>query len=199
MPEVGVRLELNGATHQSVSVWRDNVQAGDAGDDVATWLTEFLGQDVRLFALTDKTQRITSTRYNALPSQVSFADGYPLLITTEESLANLNERLAVQGKPPVAMERFRPNIVLKGTDTPFAEDHWTTFEVNGGRFDIVKPCARCAITTVDPETGVVVDTKEPLTTLATFRRGANGGVMFGYNVIHRANIELTLGDVVTVA
>ncbi|MEL7237038.1 MAG: MOSC N-terminal beta barrel domain-containing protein, partial [Chloroflexota bacterium] len=197
LPEIATPLYMDDAPHTDITVWRDTMQAGDAGDEMAAWLGDYLGVAARLFALTEKTVRMTDAAYSPQQSRVGFADGYPLLVVTEESLAELNRRIEQRGKQPVPMARFRPNVVLKGAAAGFDEDHWTALMINEGRFDVVKPCARCAITTVDPQTGTVPDVAEPLGTLATFRKGANGGVIFGQNVIHRANITLSVGDAVT--
>ncbi|MEM6528189.1 MAG: MOSC N-terminal beta barrel domain-containing protein, partial [Chloroflexota bacterium] len=197
MPDIATSLHMEDAPHTDITVWRDTMQAGDAGNEVAQWLSEFLGIEARLFALTEKTVRLTDPAYAAQQSRVGFADGYPMLVVTEESLADLNRRLAERGKQPVPMARFRPNVVVTGAAAPFDEDHWTAFTTASAHFDVVKPCARCAITTVDPQTGTVPDVGEPLATLATFRRGATGGVIFGQNVIHRANVALSIGDTLT--
>jgi uncharacterized protein YcbX len=112
-------------------------------------------------------------------------------------LADLNTRLVERGHTALDMRSFRPNIVVADTDRPYAEDDWNRIVVNEIPFDLVKPCARCAITTVDPVTGEVPNPKEPLATLATYRKGTNG-VLFGQNIIHRAQGTLSVGDVVTV-
>jgi hypothetical protein len=194
MPNTAVPLNLDSAPHTDITVWRDTMLAEDAGDDVAKWLTEFLGVEARLFALTEKTLRLTDPAYAAQQSKVGFADGYPMLVTTEESLRELNRRLVQRSKQPVPMARFRPNIVVRGAGEPFDEDHWTAFTINGHHFDVAKPCARCAVTTVDTQTATIPDKGEPLATLATFRKAPNGGVIFGQNVIHRANVQVSIGD-----
>jgi len=112
----------------------------------------------------------------ALPTGTTgFADGYPILLLSEESLADLNRRLA----PQLPMNRFRPNIVVRGT-TPYAEDTWRRFTINGLAFEGVKTCARCAVTTTDQTTAA--RGREPLATLASYR-DSERGVLFGMNVI----------------
>jgi hypothetical protein len=116
---------------------------------------------------------------------VSFADAYPFLLLSEESLAELNRRLAA----PLPMNRFRPNLVIRGSPA-FGEDALGAFTIGEIGFRAVKPCDRCAITTTDQETaerGV-----EPLRTLATFRR-QDGKVYFGQNVVHQGTGRLTVG------
>ena len=124
--------------------------------------------------------------------QVGFADGYPLLLISEASLADLNSRLAT----PLPMNRFRPNIVVTGCE-PYAEDTWQRIQIGGLGFDIVKPCARCATTTTDQATGA--RGKEPLKTLATYRDGPDSGPLFGQNVIHAGVGAIRVGDEVEVA
>jgi uncharacterized protein YcbX len=123
----------------------------------------------------------------------AFADGYPILLASEESLADLNARL----ETPVPMNRFRPNVVVKGCE-PFAEDTWTRIRIGEAGAEqgrsvelaIVKPCARCVVTTIDKET--LAKSKEPLKTLASYRKW-NGGAMFGQNVIPLNEGRLRLG------
>ena len=146
----------------------------------------------------DDYERLTSTQYTSKPGILSFADGYPLLFISEGSLDDLNHRLVARGKARVSMDRFRPNVVLAGCE-PYTEDTWQQVNISGIRFDIVKPCARCPITTVDQVLGIIPDVHEPVATLATYRRGKDGGAMFGQNVLHRGCGTLRVGDVVQVS
>jgi uncharacterized protein YcbX len=124
-------------------------------------------------------------------AEIAFADGYPLLLISDSSLTELNRRLP----EALPMDRFRPNVVIEHAE-PFAEDAWATVDLGDVRVDVLKPCARCAITRVDQATGIRGD-GEPLRTLGTFRK-AKGGVMFGQNAAHRTTGELAVGDAVTV-
>jgi uncharacterized protein YcbX len=119
-------------------------------------------------------------------SRVSFADGFPFLLLSEESLADLNGRLAV----PLPMNRFRPNLVIAG-GAPFTEDELGHFRIGGIHFEVVKPCDRCAITTTDQTTAE--RGKEPLRTLATYRRRGSE-VFFGQNLVHHGCGRLSVGD-----
>jgi uncharacterized protein YcbX len=141
--------------------------------------------------MTEAIERPVSPRHGRPGDRVSFADGYPLLLTTDASLGALNDRL----DRPVPMNRFRPNLVVDG-ETPFGEDGWALIRVGEVRLRVVKPCARCVVTTVDQETGEVG--REPLRTLATFRRHEDGGVLFGQNVVHEGPGVLRVGDDVEV-
>ena len=121
-------------------------------------------------------------------TRVSFADGFPFLLISEESLADLNRRLA----QPLPMNRFRPNLVVAGAH-PYAEDDWHRIEVGGIPMRVVKPCGRCVVTTTDQANGE--RGKEPLRTLATYRK-QGGEVMFGQNVLHERPGRLRIGDLV---
>jgi uncharacterized protein YcbX len=123
--------------------------------------------------------------------RTGFADGFPFLLIGEASLADLNARLAV----PLPMNRFRPNLVVAGS-TPFAEDEWRSLLVGGIPMEVVKPCARCVVTTTDQERGRR-DGEEPLRTLSTFRRRGSG-VLFGQNLVHYGTGVLRSGDPITV-
>ncbi len=175
----GVRVE--------VSVWDYGCPALDCGEDAAALLSDHLGRTCRLVTLAPDHERPS----DHAGGRIGFSDGYPLLVIAESSLAELNTRLPV----PLPMNRFRPNLVVAGSPA-FDEDHWQRIEVGPLPVDIVKPCARCAITRVDQQTGIRGD-GEPLRTLGTFRK-AKGGVMFGQNAVHRALGELAVGDEITV-
>lgn len=184
----GGQAEARPAARTRVTVWEHTGPAVDCGDEVADLLGEHLGRSCRLVMLAPEHLRPTAIG----GGQVGFADGYPLLITTESSLADLNARLP----SPLPMDRFRPNLVVTGS-VPFDEDDWLQVQIGDTRIDVVKPCARCAITRVDQATGLRGD-GEPLRTLGTFRK-AKGGVMFGQNAVHRTLDTLTVGDQVRVA
>jgi len=171
----------------TVTVWEHTGPALDCGDEVAELLSEHLQRPCRLVTVPEDHNRPTSLGGGA----VAFADGYPLLIASESSLRDLNDRLP----ETLPMNRFRPNIVVRGAPA-FDEDAWLQIEVGGIGIDIVKPCARCVITRVDQATGVRGGL-EPLRTLAKFRR-APGGVMFGQNAVHRSVGPVAVGDGVRV-
>jgi hypothetical protein len=182
----GSAAAVPGAT-RTVTVWEHTGPALDCGDEVADLLSTHLGRPCRLVKLADEHDRPTVLG----GGHVGFSDGYPLLITSESSLADLNARLPQR----LPMNRFRPNIVVTGAPA-FDEDHWERLLVGEVGIDVVKPCARCAITRVDQVTGVRGD-GEPLRTLGTFRK-AEGGVMFGQNAVHRGVGRLRVGDPVSV-
>ena len=175
----------------AVTIWDDTCSAIDQGDEVSAWLGRYLGTRCRLVRQADDdVRRIDPTYAMSAADEVSFADAYPLLLISEASLADLNSRLEV----PLPMDRFRPNVVLSGTE-PYAEDAWRSIEIGAVRAQVVKPCVRCVTTTVDQRTAEAG--KEPLRTLATYRKGPRG-VMFGQNVIHGHPGTINVGDRVRV-
>jgi uncharacterized protein YcbX len=190
MPDLQVGL-TEGGPRRTVEVWNDRVDAIDQGERAAEWLTGFLAEPLRLVRLADDADRRVEQAYAVrAEDQVAFADAYPLLIGNEASLAELNTRL----DQPLPMRRFRPNIVVAGA-AAYAEDTWRRVRIGEVDVAVVKPCARCAVTTVNPDTAE--KGKEPLTTLATYRR-QEGGVMFCENAIHLAAGTLRVGDTVQV-
>ncbi|MDX2141574.1 MAG: MOSC N-terminal beta barrel domain-containing protein [Chloroflexota bacterium] len=177
-----------------VVVWRDTCVAVDEGTLAAQWVSDYLRAAARLVRMADAFVRPVDPTYAKTPAQTGFSDGYPLLLISEASLVDLNERLIGRGKASIPMRRFRPNIVVTGCDA-YAEDNWSSFTIAGLSFEGVKLCARCPITTVDPATGSIPDVQEPLATLATYRK-ATRGVLFGQNVIHRESGTISIGDLV---
>ncbi|NJO77212.1 MAG: MOSC domain-containing protein [Cyanobacteria bacterium RM1_2_2] len=178
----------------TVEVWRDRCQAIDQGDEAAAWFSQFLAMDCRLVRIGEAYNRpVQSSHKSNQPSaQVSFADAYPLLLISDASLADLNQRLP----QPLPMNRFRPNLVITGCE-PYAEDRWQQIRVDQTIFDVAKPCQRCVITTTDQQTAIRDAAKEPLKTLATYRR-LKGGVIFGQNLIHTNPGKISVGSAVEV-
>ncbi len=185
-----VYMPSKDASSSVVNVWDDNVDGQDAGNEAAAWLTEVLGIPCCLTYMADDTNRQVDMNYASEGVVTSFADGFPLLLIGEASLTDLNQRLS----DPVSMDRFRPNLVVS-TDEPFIEDRWKRIRIGGIELSLVKPCGRCIMVTVDPDSGATG--KEPLKTLAKYRRQGNE-VMFGQNLIHHAEGEIYVGDKVEV-
>jgi len=181
-----VRLDTVEAATR-VRVWDDLVKAYDMGALAAQWLSDFLGQGLRLVRFDPEQQRLSDPQWTGeLQAESALADGFPLLVTSTASLADLNRRLAARGAAPVTMQRFRPNLVLDGLQ-PYDEDHIDeiAFDTPEGpvRLRLVKPCTRCTIPNVDPataETGT-----EPGATLAGYRADPRmqGGITFGVNAV----------------
>ncbi|HTL68093.1 MAG TPA: MOSC N-terminal beta barrel domain-containing protein [Lacunisphaera sp.] len=172
------------APMRTVSVWKsEGLQAEDCGDPAAVWLTEFLGFDCRLVRIGERFARPVLKAAAHPGDLVTFADAVPILVISEASLNELNDRIQENHGEPVPMNRFRPNLVV--TDcAAFAEDNWTRARVGDIVLRSAGPSARCIITTTDQFTGE--RGKEPLRTLATFRRDPRdpSDVIFGTNLIH---------------
>lgn len=190
---IGLPLAASGAAHDVV-IWRDTVRALDCGDDAARWLSERLGQACRLVHLPPDTIRPLDPKFSPrADAQTGFADAWPVLLTNAASLDALNRDLP----RPLGMERFRPNVVVTGAPA-WAEDEWRVVQAGLVTFDLVKPCARCAVITTDQRTGDKPDGPAPLPTLAASRTLQPFGAIFGQNAVHRGPGTLRIGDAVTV-
>lgn len=177
-PESWERLE--------VRVWNDRCLARVMSDDADHWLSRFLGVPCRLVYLPDEEHRVVDPGYGQPQDEVGFTDGFPFLLISQASLDDLNRRM---GKA-LPMERFRPNLVVEGCE-PYAEDRWKRIRIGDLSFRVVKPCSRCVIPTVNPDTGER-EGNEPLKTLMTYRKQGNQ-VFFGQNLIHDGEGELEVG------
>jgi uncharacterized protein YcbX len=171
-------------------VWDDVVETLPVGGGADRWFERFLGVKCKLVYLPEESVRPVDRDYGRAGDQVGLADGFPFLLISESSLAELNARL----EQPLPMDRFRPNLVVGGCD-PYAEDGWRVVRIGSITLRVVKPCGRCAITTVDQSTAT--RGKEPLRTLATFRRSGTK-VLFGQNLVHDGTGVLRAGDPVEV-
>ena len=190
MPSLHVPLRPPDRKLRLTQVWGDLVEVSAVGDDADRWFGEFLGAGCKLVYLPDESIRPVDPAYGRSEDRVGLADGFPFLLVSEASLADLNARL----ERPVPMNRFRPNLVVGGCE-PFAEDGWRLVRIGRITLRVVKPCARCTITTVDQ--GTAATGKEPLRTLARFRR-VGTKVLFGQNLIHDETGTLHTGDPVEV-
>ncbi len=190
---VVVDVPRPGASERQVTVWRDSVSARSTDPAAGAFLSEILGRQVALVYLDDELARPVDATYAKPGDHVGFADGFPILVTTTGSLDRLNAALA----QPVEMARFRPNIVVE-TEQPWLEDSWKAIRIGALTLRIVKPCARCVITTRDPKTGEQPDPREPLMTLGKIHRAGNGGIIFGQNAISYGNAVISIGDEVEI-
>ena len=187
MDAISLPIRSTGPT-VPVDIWRSSgVHAVDQGSEAAKWFSSHLGTSVRLVHIADGTIRTINEKYAINDDDhTGFADGYPILLASKESLEDLNSRLDT----PVPMNRFRPNVVIRGCE-PFEEDTWDRIHIGAMEMAVVKPCARCVVTTIDKET--LIQSKEPLKTLSSYRMQP-GGAMFGQNVIplSEGRLELTM-------
>jgi uncharacterized protein YcbX len=187
MPELVTALAPMGGRPVATQVWDDPISVVAPDHKADDWFSQVVGQEVTLAYMPDDVIRAVDRSYAPSGGRTGFADGFPFLLVGETSLADLNSRLAT----PLPMNRFRPNLVVAGS-APFAEDGWRSIHVGGIPMQVVKPCARCVVTTTDQATGRRTG-DEPLRTLATFRR-QDDKVMFGQNLVHYGIGILRVGD-----
>ncbi|MFJ7070329.1 MOSC domain-containing protein [Streptomyces sp. NPDC101115] len=212
LPDGGVRLSGPGREPLTVEVPRPSaadgtvtvdvfgtrVEAVPAGPAADAWFRAYLDSDVRLVHMDDPARRRPVDPDYALPGEtVSFADGYPLLVTTTSSLDALNSLIA-QGdhadEGPLPMNRFRPNVVVDGT-APWAEDGWRRLSIGDVLFRVARTCGRCVVTTTDQGTGE--RGKEPLRTLARHRKDGSR-LIFGQNLVPEHRGVIRVGDPVKI-
>lgn len=174
----------------TVEVWSDRCKAIVVSHAANQWFSEMLHIPCKLVYMPDAVKRCVDGRYALDKEIVSFADGYPMLLIGQSSLDDLNNRL----QEPLTMRRFRPNIVFTG-GAPFEEDELEAFTINNIHFFGVKLCARCVITTINPDTAA--KGKEPLRTLTTYRM-KNNKIYFGQNLLHKGNGMIQVGDAIEV-
>jgi uncharacterized protein len=190
---VTIPLTAEGAPIQT-RIWDDTVDAVLTTDAAHKWFSDFLGISCRLVFMPDEAKRVVNPDFTDQERMVGFADAFPLLIIGTGSLDELNQRLVKRKESPIPMQRFRPNIVVGGT-RPHDEDGWEQIRIGTQTIDVVKPCARCAITTVDTETGEA--RAEPLRTLASYRKRGSK-VMFGQNAVNRTSGDIAVGQTVEI-
>jgi len=173
-----------------VQIWDDEVYATEVNPSHSHWFSECLNIKCQLVFFPESNTRPVDIRYAGNNENVSLADAYPYLIIGEASRFDLNEKL----EDKVGMNRFRPNFVFTGGNA-FEEDSWNNFTIGDVSFYGAKPCARCVLTTIDPETA----TKgvEPLKTLSFYRK-VNAKVLFGQNVLAREQGIVKEGDVIEI-
>lgn len=188
---IQIPFAAEGAEVSSVTVWDDEMPARLVNLDIDEWFSQALGMKVRLVKMPLSTERKVDPRYAINDESVSFADGMPYLLIGQNSLEDLNSRLDEE----VPINRFRPNIVFSGGEA-FAEDSWKKIQIGEVYFQVVKPCARCVMITVEQDTaekGV-----EPLKTLATYRKQGNK-ILFGQNMVALSTGIIKVGDQIMIS
>lgn len=183
-----------------VQVWNHETVALDAGDAAAAWVAAKLGMSVGHVRLVrfhpDMRRECNRLHAGDSGAHTFFADGYPLLLTSVESLADLNRRMGRHAADAIPMNRFRPNVVIAGLPA-WDEDHVDTMVIGDVELKLVKPCVRCQVTTVDQSSSARFS-DEPLNTLATFRNNPDfGGVTFGWNALVIKPGQISMSDRVT--
>ena len=179
MPRSGIATE--------VSIFGEQCEAWEASADSGYWFSQFLESPCRPVFMPDSSRRDVDPDFAKNSARTSFTDGFPFLLIGIASLEDLNQRL----EEPVEMRRFRPNLVISGSEA-FEEDRMKRIQIGEISFQVAKPCGRCRVTTVDPDRGEFSG-KDPLKTLAGFRR-QNGEALFGQNLIHEQQGRIRVGD-----
>jgi uncharacterized protein len=193
---------LSGGDTQHATVWDDPVEVISASPACSDWFARKLNVPITLVHMPDKSHRSVDPRY--AQGITSLSDGFPYLIISQASLDDLNTRIRsssdhlIDRSSDLSMDRFRPNIVVAGGEA-HQEDRWKEIAVGDARLSLVKPCARCMITTIDQRTGD--HGKEPLRTLATYRKRTVEGkvkVDFGMNAMVLTGKHIRVGTEVQV-
>ncbi len=175
------------AADEQITIWDDVVRGIRVSDEADAWFTAVLGMKCSLFYQPDDSIRLTDPKYSITKEEhTSFADGYPILVIGQASLDELNAKL----EEPVSMKRFRPNFVFTGGEAHI-EDTWKYFTIGEAKLVGVKPCARCVLTTINPETAE--KGKEPLRTLTQYRN-VNNKILFGQNLLVVEIGKISVGD-----
>ncbi|KQQ86616.1 MOSC domain-containing protein [Massilia sp. Leaf139] len=175
-----------------VQIWDDLVDALDCGDAAAAWFGVALSTACRLVRFKPELARPTSEKWTGgAPSAARFADAYPLLLIGQAALDEINARMRAAGRAALPMDRFRPNLVIEGSD-PFEEDYTQALRCGDIVIKPVKPCARCPIPAIDQATGI--PGPDPLDILQSWRAKAilDGAVCVGMNCIVAAGSGATL-------
>ncbi|MGB7195270.1 MAG: MOSC N-terminal beta barrel domain-containing protein [Collimonas pratensis] len=167
----------------AVTIWDDRLDAHDCGDEAGRWFSQVLGQPCRLVRFDPAVKRLASKKWTDdadVPTR--FPDGFPMLVISQGSLNDLNQKLQAQGRATVPMNRYRPNIVIDGVDA-FEEDFAATIEAGPLHLQLVKPCTRCPMPSVDQATGEFGP--DPMDILQTYRSNprVDGAPTFGVNAI----------------
>lgn len=189
---IGVKIEIGKTIGEEIetTIWNATVKSYKVDNEVDKWLSEQLNAQVFLCYMPETSKRPVDTTSGFKPAGklTSFADAYPFLVISEESLADLNTRTP----EPVSMLQFRPNIVISGGE-PYVEDNLENFTINKIPFTGLENCGRCPIPNVNPLTGIKNAENQPLKTLAKYRN-VNKNIIFGRNTVHSETGVISVGD-----
>lgn len=193
---IAVPLDYDKGIAIPVKVWDDVCQAIDQGDQLATWFSEHLGKSVRLArAVGESFQRTARQSYMTNDNPMRFQDGYPIHWFPQEDVTELEQRAGVQ----LGWERFRPQIVAEGFEPQFAHAV-LGLTISGIPSDQPKPCERCPIPQINPDTGE--KTAEPNRSLMKYKvwRNQHGDLnpIFGENINPHGEGVVQVGDEIEV-
>jgi len=182
-----VPLQQHLSESTRVKVWSSSLKANEVDPLISSWFSEHLGMHSTLVKMTDISSRYKRLFVPPFKTELSFADGYPYLILGSESMEELNRR----SEEPIPTDRFRANILVDTTE-PHEEDKWKSdFKIGTSRMKVIKPCARCVVTTIDQQSGA--KSKEPLKTLSNYRKWSKK-IWFGANAICLEEGLISVGD-----
>lgn len=201
---VAIPLSLESESIE-VEVWQDKVMAKKTSPEADAFLSDFLEKKCHLVKMPETSIRRVDEDFNRGEDAVSFADGFPFLIIGEASINDFNSRLNKplnpDNEPLVGMRRFRPNFVFSGGKA-YEEETWRDFSIGDVNFFGAKPCGRCIMITLDPDTGI--REPEPLEVLASYRSSGKK-IKFGQNVLWKHETwnwsfspEVNVGDIVQI-
>jgi len=188
MPALVINYRDLSKNYQKITVWNDDIQAQYGHENYDLWFSQFLNKSCQLVYFGENSQRHVSNSHKG----IAFADGYPLLLISQASLDDLNEKIPSRTSQ-ISMAQFRPNLVVNNCDA-FTEDTWQHIRIGEVEFEVSKPCSRCIFTTVNPANAEKHPQQEPLKTLTTYRQVANGDVMFGQNLMALNQGSIKQGD-----
>ncbi|MFB1014403.1 MAG: YcbX family protein [Alteromonadaceae bacterium] len=196
MPTLVINTQEFTNTYQSVMVWQDKIKALQGSNDHHQWFSHYLKRPCQLLHFDKFSTREIPSDSNRT-NQLAFADGYPLLLISQASLADLNSRCPTT----ISMRQFRPNLVVENCDA-FAEDTWSHIRIGEVMFEVTKPCTRCIFTTINPDTAEKHKDQEPITSLKNYRQAADGElkgeILFGQNLTPLNQGQIKLTDTVTI-
>ncbi len=187
--QIQFKLDTHTEEVKKVSVWNSQLKTHLVSNEVSEWFSNHLNAKVDLVLMTEISKRYKRLFVPPFKTYVSLADGYPILILGTASMDHLNEKM----DDPLNIDRFRANIIVE-TDTPHEEDDWSTFSIGSADLKVIKPCARCIVTTINQSTAALG--KEPLKTLSTYRK-KNNKIFFGANVVVLNEGSFGVGDLVS--
>jgi uncharacterized protein YcbX len=190
-----VAFPSSSAPKLRATVWDDCLDVRIADPNASRMLSEVLGVPTQLVWMPDDCERLTSTKRGEPRRHVSFADAAPLLLTTTAALEELNTRLQRSGSSGIQMDRFRPNVVVRGA-TAGADDEWRALRIGNAAFRVSNACKRCKVITINQSTGEFAG-NDPLATLATYRADGTS-VTFGQHMMVEASGSISIGDSVAV-
>ncbi len=201
IPDAGLlELDLGDKGKPSnVTLWRDSFKAPEVAAKASAALSNFLSETVKLVHMDEATVRQANPKWAGGAYPVSFADGYPVLVTTTASLNALNALITRDGGTALPMTRFRPNIVVE-SDEPWAENNWRSLRIGEVELKLVKPCTRCIVTSIDQQTGQP-GPKSALAALKTLNPSQdpkNPGVIFGQNAVVIKPGHIQRGDIIQI-